>query len=123
MRYTLLLALAATFAFAPALTAQEAPDADVRNELRTMATEANGADDRDALLEVLDREDVRAVAEERGVDMDRVKDGVRTMDIGDVSRIADRFLDSDGQLTGGDTLVISATTVIIILLLLILISV
>ncbi|MGK7312091.1 MAG: DUF6627 family protein [Candidatus Longimicrobiales bacterium M2_2A_002] len=123
MRYTLLLALAATFAFAPTLTAQEAPEADARNELRTLVTEADGADDRAALLEVLDREDVRAVAEERGVDMDRVKDGVRTMEIGDVSRIADRFLDSDGQLAGGDTLVISATTVIIILLLLILISV
>ena len=123
MRYTLLLALTATFALAPTLAAQEAPETDARNELRTMATEASETDDRAALLEVLDREDVRAIAEERGVDMDRVKDGVRTMDVGDVNRIADRVLDSDGQLAGGDTIVISATTVIIVLLLLILISV
>ena len=124
MRYPMLLALAATFAFAPALTAQEAPEADARAELRSMVTEeASAADDRDALLDVLDREDVQEVAAERGVDMDRVKDGLRTMEPGDISRIADRFLDSEGQLAGGDTLVISATTVIIVLLLLILISV
>lgn len=123
MRFTVLLALATTFAVAPALTAQQATETDVRAELRTMVTETDATDDRAALLEVLEREDVRAVAAERGVDMDRVEAGVRAMDSGEVRRIADGFLDAEGQLAGGDTIVISATTVIIVLLVLILISV
>lgn len=75
MRFTVLLALAATFTLAPALTAQEASDTDVRSELRTLVTEADGSADRAALLDVLDREDVQAVAAERGLNVDRVKAG------------------------------------------------
>ena len=126
MRFTVLLALAATFTLSSGLEAQEATDTDVRQELRTMVAEDERTDDRAVILEFLEREDVQQVASEGGVDLEQAKRGVQTLGDGAAADLARQVLDADtepGQLAGGDTIVITTTTVIIVLLILILLSV
>ena len=126
MRFTVLLALAATLTFTSGLQAQDATHPDVRQELRALVAEDDrAADDREVILEFLEREDVARVAGERGVDVEHARRAVQTMDDGAAADLARSILDADseGELAGGDTIVISTTTIIIVLLVLILLSV
>ena len=124
MRFTVLLALAATLTFTSGLQAQDAQDTDVRTELRTMVTEeGQAADDRAEILEFLERDDVEQVATEKGLDLERAKDGARTLGSDQAADLARKVVDAEAALAGGDTVVITTTTIIIILLILILLSV
>ncbi|MDX1675331.1 MAG: PA2779 family protein [Longimicrobiales bacterium] len=126
MRFTVLLALAATLTFTSGLEAQDAMHPDVRQELRALVAEdARAADDREVILEFLEREDVQQVAGEQGVDVERARRAVQTLGNGAAADLARTILDADseGDLVGGDTVVISTTTIIIVLLVLILLSV
>lgn len=126
MRFITLLAVAATLTFTSGLQAQDAQDTDVRDELRTMVTEeGQAADDRAVIVEFLERDDVERVAAEKGLDIERAKDGARTLGSGQAADLARKMLDveADGALVGGNTVVITTTTIVIILLILILLSV
>lgn len=123
-RLTAILALAATFAVAPGLQAQEVQDDPVRQELHTLAAEGDQAQaDRAAVADFLDRSDVQRVAAERGIDLERLEAGVRTMSAGQAASLAERVQDAEQDLAGGDTFVISTTTIIIALLIIIIIIV
>lgn len=123
-RFTVLLALVALFSLGGEVRAQEAGSQDVRQELRTLVAEESPADaDRAEIADFLQREDVEQAAAERGIDLERVRAGVRTLDAGEAGTLAEKVRDVDAALAGGDTLVITTTTIIIILLILLIIAV
>ncbi len=123
-RFTMLFALVALFSLGAEAQAQEAGSQDVRQELRTLVTEESPADaDRAEIADFLGREDVERAAAERGIDLEQVKAGVRTLDAGEAGALAQKVRDAEAALAGGDTFVITSTTIIIILLVLILIAV
>lgn len=125
MRFTVLAAFAAILTLGTAQAdAQEVRDQEVRDELRTFVTGDDPATaDRAIIREFLGNEDVQRVADQHGLDIERAEAGVRTLSADEAANIAQRLLDSDGYLTGGNTVVITSTTVVIILLILLLISI
>lgn len=97
-----------------------------RGELETATAEATTPSEaqREAIRSVLERSEVEEVAEDHGVDLDRVKAAVAALGGEELRRVHAQAEKVDVALAGGDdTIVISATTVIIILLVLILIAV
>jgi hypothetical protein len=84
------------------------------------ADEAN----RQAVRDVLDRREVQDVAAGAGLDLERARQAVATLDGAELQEIADHARRVDASLAGGaSTLVISTTTIIIILLVVILLVV
>ncbi len=123
-RFTAMLALAATFAVAPGLQAQEVQQDPVRQEVHSLAAQGDDAQaDRAVIADFLRRADVERVAAERGIDLEQLQAGVQTMTAGQAAAVADRVQDSQQDLAGGDTWVISTTTIIIALLIIIIIIV
>ena len=121
-RFSIALALIATFALAGGVQAQDAGTDDaVRDELRTLITD-DAAADRAAIEDYLQREDVQRAAAENGLDIEGAVEGVGALSPEDASRVAN-LLDTEGDLAGGDTVVITSTTIVIILLILLLIAI
>lgn len=121
---TLLLAFVTALSFGSDLQAQQAQDQEVRQELRALVTQGDEAEaDRAAVAEFLERGDVERVAAQRGIDVDRLKDGVATLGSEEAGDLAERVREVQDQLAGGDTFVITSTTIIIALLVIILIIV
>lgn len=105
-------------ATAPATHAASPSALDAALQQHTAAATA----DRDAVLRVLDRSEVKAVAGRMGVDLRQAKDAVRTLDGDQLARVSAQAHAVDQSLAGGaSTVVISTTTIIIGLLVLILI--
>ncbi len=123
-RFATALALTGTFLLVGQAQGQEVQDHQVREEVRSMVMEGSTAQaDRAVVSDFLERSDVGRAASERGLDLERVKDGVQALSAKEASRLAQRVQEVDAYLAGGDTFVITSTTVIIILLVLILIAV
>lgn len=121
----LLAALAALLVAAP-VQAQDTGSADLEDELRSMVTDATPAEqNRAAVHSFLEREDVASAAEEYGIDLERLEDGVGTLGAEAAANLAERVEQTENQLdqVGGDTFVVSTTAVIIGLLIAILIIV
>jgi hypothetical protein len=103
---------------AQVLTTPAALDALAAEQVR--ADEAN----RQAVRDVLNRDEVREVASKAGLDIERARQAVSTLDGAELQEIADHARRVDASLAGGaSTLVISTTTIIIILLVVILLVV
>ena len=82
------------------------------------------AADREAVLRVLERSEVKAVAERAGIDLRRATSAVATLQGEELARVAAQAHQVEGALAGGQSrIVISTTLVIIALLVLILIIV
>lgn len=78
--------------------------------------------DREAIRSLLQRAEVRAVADKSGLSLDKALTAVSTLSGDDLRQLADQSRQIDSQLAGGaSTVVISTTTIIIVLLLIILI--
>lgn len=128
-RHTVVIALLtlATSAGGAALDAQESADHVVdRQELEAATAEATTPSEarREAIRSVLERSEVQEVAEDHGVDLERVTSAVAALGGDELRRVHAQAEKVEVALAGGDdTIVISATTVIIILLVLILIAV
>jgi hypothetical protein len=75
--------------------------------------------DRQQLRSLLQRDDVRHLVAERGVDMDRLDDAIGTLNAADLERIAPLVQQVNGELVGGQAIRLSAATIIVILLLVI----
>lgn len=75
--------------------------------------------DRQQLRSLLQRDDVRRVVSERGVDVDHLDDAIGTLSGADLERIAPLVQQVNGELVGGQAIRLSATTIILILLLVI----
>ena len=83
---------------------------------------ATASADREAVLRVLDRSEVKAVAENVGIDLRRATSAVATLEGDELARVAAQARAVDTALAGGaTTVVITTTTIIIALLVLILI--
>ncbi len=126
-RLTMGLALAALAVLPTTLTAQQAQSSDnAAATLRAMATRPSAPQsDRATVSTFLQRDDVRRVAGERGIDMNALENGVATLDDDAAADLAQRIRTADDQAAhvGGDTFVISSTVVIIALLVIILVVV
>jgi hypothetical protein len=79
--------------------------------------------DRDAILSLLQRADVREVAAKAGLSLDKAQTAVSALQGADLQQAASQARQVQNDLAGGSTIVISTTTVIIVLLLIILIVV
>ena len=103
---------------AQAQTAHAAPQAALDAALRQHAADA--ASDRELVLRVLERSEVKTVAGRMGVDLRRAEGAIATLSEQDLAQIAAPARQVDQALAGGaSTVVISTTTIIIILLLVI----
>jgi len=116
--------LAVLFATGGELRAQDGTELSMDGELRSMvASPAPVDEDRQVLLTFLDSASVADTAASYGVDMERIKAGVATLDAATAETLAGHVRDADEQeQVGGDTIVISSTAIIIALLALILIQ-
>jgi len=112
-------------ALAVPAAAQQAHVVAPREVTRAVDGATTGAQaDRAALRELLGRPQTEAVASEYGLDLQRARDAVATLDGGELARLGSRARDLNTALAGGsDTIVISTTTLIIALLVLIIILV
>ena len=80
--------------------------------------------DRDAILVLLQRAEVREVAAKAGLSLDKAQTAVSTLQGADLQQAASQARQVQNDLAGGaSTVVISTTTIIIVLLLVILIVV
>lgn len=117
--------LALALGVTPAL-AQQSDHVVDRSELNADVAERADIEqrDREAVLRVLRRPEVRDVAEDAGVDMATAEDAVATLDGPELQRLADRARDVEKALAGGHSSVtISVTAIIIALLVLIIVLV
>jgi hypothetical protein len=78
---------------------------------------ASVAADREAVLRLLARPDVRSVAGDVGIDLRRVESAVATLEGSHVAEVATQARQADEALAGGQSRVTISTTVIIIALL------
>ncbi len=78
---------------------------------------------RDALREVLNHADVRAVAEQLGLDVTRADGAIATLTAAELERASGPVRALSTELAGGaNTLVISTTTLLLILIIILLVS-
>ena len=83
-----------------------ARDENPENVLRQLASEPVQVEqDRQVVLDFLERAEVRETGQSHGLDVDRMKDGVRTLDPDATRNLAQRVrtLQSESALVGGDT--------------------
>jgi hypothetical protein len=78
---------------------------------------ASVAAEREAIMRVLGRSEVKAVAEKAGIDLRRVTGAAATLDGDDLARVAAEAHQVEQALTGGQSRIVISTTVIIIALL------
>ncbi|CAN5710701.1 hypothetical protein BH23GEM11_BH23GEM11_15530 [soil metagenome] len=101
----------------------EAAVADAATLEAAVSSHERGADRaRSQLADLLNRDEVRALAEARKIAMDRVEERAATLSDEELSRMESMVAEASAALDLSRTITISVTTVIIILLLLILIS-
>lgn len=80
--------------------------------------------DREAILGLLQRQDVREIAAKAGLSIDKAQAGVTMLHGRDLHQAAEQARQAQDNLAGGaSTVVISTTTIIIVLLIIILIVV
>jgi len=72
--------------------------------------------DRAAIRQVLERQEVRDVAQRAGIDVSRAESALATLDGDELARIADHARAVETSLAGGDRISLDTTTIIIILL-------
>jgi hypothetical protein len=78
--------------------------------------------DRQAIRDLLQRDDVRAIAGKAGLSVEKADTAVSTLQGDELHQLASQARTVDQQLAGGvSTIVISTTTIIIVLLLILLI--
>ncbi len=79
--------------------------------------------DRDAILSLLQRQDVRELAGKAGLSIDQARAGISLLEGKDLAQAAEQARVVQDSLAGGGNVTVSTTTIIIVLLLLILILV
>lgn len=123
VRHSIALCLAALF-MAPAAGAQEHVIGTSTLEKAVQQRVAGEQADRDAILSVLRRAEVREVAARAGLPVATAEAAVSTLSGGDLQQAASQARQVQNQLAGGaSTIVISTTTVIIVLLIVLIIAV
>lgn len=120
VRRTLAVGLAVLF-MAPAASAQSNVIGKSALDKAVQERVASDQSDRAAIQSLLQRAEVRGVADKAGLSLDKAVAAVSTLEGDDLRQLAEQARQVDNQLAGGaSTVVISTTTIIIILLLVIL---
>ena len=121
VRRTLAACLAVLF-MAPSASAQSNVIGRAALDQAVQERVARDQADRAAIRTLLQRQEVREIAGQAGLSLDKAIAGASTLQGDDLRQLAERARQVDNTLAGGQsTLVISTTTIIIILLLVILI--
>jgi hypothetical protein len=118
--------LIGVLAVIPALAAdaQEAHVADQAAIEKAISERSNEDDaNREAILELLRRPEVRELAGKVKLDLQQAETAVATLDGDELAEIASMAREAESRLSGGETITISTTVIIIGLLVLILIIV
>ena len=117
----LLVALVFSFvALAPpagAQTSHSAPQSAIDAALQQKVSSGNA--DREAVLRLLERPEVQAVAGQAGIDLRSAKDAVSTLNGPQLTELAAQASQVDRALAGGQSLTINTTLLIIGLLILV----
>jgi hypothetical protein len=79
--------------------------------------------DREVILSLLRRQDVRDIAGKAGLSLDQARAGVSLLQGNDLAQAAEQARVAQDSLAGGGNVTVSTTTIIIVLLLLILVLV
>ena len=107
-------------AMVPPVHAQSSHAAPVSSLESAVLEHAAAADaDREAVLRVLARPDVVAVAGDFGIDLRRAENAIRTLDGDQLTELAAQARQTEQELAGGQSRVTISTTLIIIALLVI----
>ena len=106
-----LTAMPRVYAQASHAAPQSALDAAIQQHVGSVTA------DREAVLRVLGRSEVKDVADKAGIDMRRAAAAVATLDGQDLSRVAAQAQQVEQALAGGQSRVVISTTLIIIALL------
>ena len=106
---------------APAVSAQSHVIGKSALEKAVQERVARDQSDREAIRTMLQRAEVRQIAEKAGVSIEKVTTAVATLEGQDLREIASHARQVNNELAGGATIVITTTTIIIILLVIILI--
>lgn len=96
---------------------QSAIDAALQSQVD--ATEA----DREAVLRLLERDEIKSVAGNAGIDLLQAGDAVRTMSAADLAKVSAQAKQVEAALAGGQSRIVISSTVIIIALLVIILIV
>jgi hypothetical protein len=115
---SLLVAVFVVVAVVPPVNAQSSHTAPI-SALESAVQEhvASIAADREAVLQLLARPEVRAIAGDVGIDLQRVESAVGTLEASQLAELAAQARQADEALAGGQSRVVISTTVIIIALL------
>lgn len=121
MAWAMLLTFLAAVPLASAQEMHTASPADLDAVLQQHASTSNA--DRDVVLRLLEREDVKKVAGAAGLDLRRAASAVATFDGPELASLAAQARQVEQSLAGGQSITISTTLIIIALLVIILIVV
>jgi hypothetical protein len=110
-----LFSLVAVVPRASAQTSHAAPQSAIDAALQQHAAATDA--DRARVLRLLEREEIRGVAGQAGIDLQQVTGAVATMDAQELAQIAAQAEQVEQALAGGQSRVVLSTTVIIIALL------
>jgi hypothetical protein len=123
VRRSLAVCLAVLF-MAPAVQAQDHVIGQSALDRAVQQRVSQEQADRDAILSLLQRAEVRDIASRAGISLDTAQAAVSTLQGKDLQQAAQQARQVQNDLAGGaSTIVISTTTIIIVLLLIILIVV
>ena len=115
---SLLVALFVVVAVVPPVNAQSSHTAPISAlESAVLEHVASGAADREAVLRLLARPEVQAVAGDVGIDLRRVESAVGSLEGSQLAEVAAQARQADEAIAGGQSRVVISTTVIIIALL------
>jgi hypothetical protein len=104
---------------APAQETHAAPQAALDAALQQHADTDTSAADREMIQRLLDREDVKAIAGQAGLDLRRAQSAVATLEGTDLAEVAVQARQAEQALAGGQSRITISTTLIIIALLVI----
>jgi hypothetical protein len=121
---SLLVAVFVVVAVVPPVNAQSSHTAPM-SALESAVQEhvASGAADREAVLRLLARPEVQAIAGDVGIDLRRVESAVGTLEGSQLAEVAAQARESEHALAGGQSRISISTTMIIIALLVIILIV
>lgn len=117
-RLACLFLAAPLLAFPASASAQHVTDRSSLDRAVTERAQTSSAE-RESIQRLLDRPEVREVAERYNLDISRVQAGAATLHGPDLERVAAQARAVESALVAGDTITITTTTLIIILLLVI----
>lgn len=116
-----LAVLLAVLVSAPVATAQQHVIGKSALDQAVQERVARDQADRDAIMTLLKRQEVKEVAQQAGLSIEKATAAVATLEGNDLRQVASQARDVNNELAGGATTVVITTTTIIIILLIVIV--